>query len=76
MRSATGYKILFAAFLQGCIFLCGCENDEGVVNSLYSKKLGIEEATNVKLNYNHRWKNKGHTYCTFNAPCPGYNALL
>lgn len=51
MRSVTVHKILFAAFLQGCFFLCGCENDEKEVNGLYSKKLGIEEATNVKLNY-------------------------
>ena len=49
--SATRYKILWAALLQGCIFLCGCENDEREVNNLYAKKLGIEEAVNVKLNY-------------------------
>lgn len=51
MRSATIHKILFAAFLSGCIFLSACENDEAEVNNLYSKKLGIEEAVNVKLNY-------------------------
>ena len=51
MRSATIYKILFAAFLPGCIFLCGCENDEKEISNLYSKKLGIEEASDVKLNY-------------------------
>jgi len=51
MRTLTGNKILITAFLQGCIFLCGCENNENEVNNLYSKKLGIEEATNVKLNY-------------------------
>jgi len=51
MRSATINKIFFAAFLTGCIFLCGCENDETQVNKLYAKKLGVEEATNVKLNY-------------------------
>ena len=51
MTSATINKILFTALLQGCIFLCGCENDEKEVNNLYAKKLGIEEAVNVKLNY-------------------------
>lgn len=52
MRSTTtGYKILLAALIQGCIFLCGCENDETEVNNLYTKKLGIEEAVHVKLNY-------------------------
>ncbi len=45
------HKIFSAAFLTGCIFLCGCENDEKEVDKLYSKKMGIEEATNVKLNY-------------------------
>ena len=51
MTSTTINKILFAALLPGCIFLCGCENDEKEVNNLYAKKLGIEEAVNVKLNY-------------------------
>ncbi len=51
MRSEKKNKILFAAFLTGCIFLSACENDETEVNNLYSKKLGIEEAVNVKLNY-------------------------
>src|SRR5437868_5971069 len=51
MRVTTINRILFTALLQGCIFLCACENDEKEVNDLYSKKLGIEEAVNVKLNY-------------------------
>jgi LPS export ABC transporter protein LptC len=51
MKTTILNKIFFAAFLAGCIFLCSCENDETVVNNLYSKKLGIEEATNIKLNY-------------------------
>ena len=51
MNSVTGYKILFAALFLGCIFLSACENDEREVNNLYSKKLGIEEAVNIKLNY-------------------------
>ncbi len=51
MRSVTIHKVIFAAFLSGCIFLSACENDEMEVNNLYSKKLGIEEAVNVKLNY-------------------------
>ncbi len=29
----------------------GCENDEKDVNNQYAKKLGIEEAKNIKLNY-------------------------
>lgn len=58
MRSVRINKILVAAFLTGCIFLCGCENSEKDVNELYKKKLGIEEARNVKLNYTSNGKTK------------------
>lgn len=51
MISTVNHKILFAAFISGCIFLFSCENDEKEVNNLYAKKLGIEEAVQVKLNY-------------------------
>ncbi|HPH83933.1 MAG TPA: LPS export ABC transporter periplasmic protein LptC [Ferruginibacter sp.] len=42
---------LFAALLTGCIFLFGCENNETVVNNLNKKKIGVEEAKKVNLNY-------------------------
>jgi len=58
MRSNALYKIFIAAFLPGCIFLCSCENDEKEVNNLYAKKLGVEEAKNVKLNYTVSGKTK------------------
>ena len=51
MRTIPLHKIFIAAFLTGCIFLCSCENDEKVVNQFYTKKLGVEEAIDVKLNY-------------------------
>lgn len=52
------YKLLFAAFLPGCIFLYGCENDEKTVNDLFTKKLGVEEAKEIKLNYTTAGKTK------------------
>lgn len=51
MKLASFHKIFIAAFLTGCIFLCSCENDEKEVNNLYAKKLGVEEAKDIKLNY-------------------------
>ena len=38
--------------------MCSCENDEGEVKGLYSKKLGIEEARDIKLNYTTAGKTK------------------
>ncbi len=46
------YKKINAAFLFGCFFLCSCENDPNVVNSLTRKKEENKEvATDVKINY-------------------------
>ena len=58
MKVTAFYKILIAAFLPGCIFLCSCENDPEVIKNLYSKKLGIEEARDIKLNYTTAGKTK------------------
>ena len=51
MKKASIYKTVLAALIPGCIFLCSCENDEQAVNDLYTKKLGIEEAKDIILNY-------------------------
>lgn len=51
MKKTVFYKIIFAAFFTGCIFLSACENNEDVVNNLSKKKTGIEEARNVVINY-------------------------
>ncbi len=40
-----------AAFLAGCIFLCACENSTKEIDNLTQKKLGVEEAVNVNVNY-------------------------
>ena len=51
MKKASIYKTVLAALIPGCIFLCSCENDEQAVKDLYTKKLGIEEAKDIILNY-------------------------
>lgn len=58
MKKSSLHKTLLAALLPGCIFLCSCENDEQAVNDLYSKKLGIEEAREIRLNYTTAGKTK------------------
>jgi LPS export ABC transporter protein LptC len=40
-----------AAFLAGCIFLCACENSTTEIDNLTKKKLGVEEAVKVNINY-------------------------
>lgn len=35
----------------GCFFLCSCENDENEVKNLGVKKLGVEEARDIKTIY-------------------------
>ena len=51
MQLIIGYKKIAAALISGCIFLSACENKEQELKDLYSKKLGIEEARNVDINY-------------------------
>lgn len=51
MNNMASHKIFFAAFLTGCIFLFGCENSQSEIDGLYKKKVGVEEAKNVRLNY-------------------------
>jgi LPS export ABC transporter protein LptC len=44
------YKIIQTLVLASGVFLfSSCENDEAVVKELFTKKLGIEEAKNIKL---------------------------
>jgi hypothetical protein len=40
-----------AAFIWGCIFLLACENSNKEIDDATQKKLGVEEAVNVNVNY-------------------------
>lgn len=51
MQLVQRYTKILAAFITGCIFLLSCENNPAQVNQLYSKRLGVEEAKNVDINY-------------------------
>lgn len=47
-----------AAFITGCIFLCSCENDPKLIAEFNKKKIGVEEAKNVNINYTTGGKQK------------------
>lgn len=51
MTLITQYKKIIAALIQGCIFLFSCENNTHTIDQLNSKRLGVEEAKNVDINY-------------------------
>jgi hypothetical protein len=51
MAFKKAYILLHAALFSGCIFLSACENDSKEIDDLTKKKLGVEEAINVDLNY-------------------------
>jgi len=58
MKQQLSTILLMAAFLTGCLFLSSCENDEKEIKDLYTRKLGIEEAKDVRLNYTNGGKAK------------------
>lgn len=51
MKMTPFNKIIVAAFLTGCIFLWGCENNENEIKNLGKRKVSVEEAKNIVLNY-------------------------
>lgn len=58
MNFFSAYKFLQAVLLTGCFFLCACENDEAEVKDLFKRKLGVEEAKNIKLTFTTGGKSK------------------
>jgi LPS export ABC transporter protein LptC len=47
VNSVNYKKIIKAALLSGCFFMCACENDVNEVRELGRKKTGIEEGKNI-----------------------------
>jgi LPS export ABC transporter protein LptC len=47
-----------AAFILGCIFLYACENSKEEIDNLTKKKLRVEEAVKVNINYTLTGKTK------------------
>lgn len=52
MKSFLPYRLYFiAALLTGCFFISACENSEEAIKDLTSKRIGVEEAKGVSINY-------------------------
>ncbi len=51
MKIFLTHIFLTAAFITGCCFLPSCKNKQQDIDNLYAKKLGVEEAVNVKVNF-------------------------
>jgi LPS export ABC transporter protein LptC len=47
----TVYITLSAALISGCIFLSACENTAEEIDAQTKKKIGVEEAVKVNINY-------------------------
>ena len=47
----TVYIQLSAALISGCIFLSACENTSQEIDDVTKKKIGVEEAVKVNINY-------------------------
>jgi LPS export ABC transporter protein LptC len=52
------HMIIFSAVLVGCFFVFGCANDEKKIEEFFSKKLGVDEATEVETYYSQGGKMK------------------
>ena len=44
--------------MTGCFFLCSCENDIKAIKELDAKRVGVEEAINVTINYSDNGRRK------------------
>ncbi len=62
MKKIKFYQKYFAAFFIGCIFLCACENDPAAIDEVTKKKLGIEEAIKVDINFTQGGKIKSKLF--------------
>jgi hypothetical protein len=53
-------KILKAAILTGCFFMCACENDVNEVRELGKRKLNVEEGRNIESYLSMNGKMRAH----------------
>ncbi len=58
MSISTADIKLFAVFLTGCFFLFSCENTIKEIKDLDAKRVGVEEAKLVAINYSDNGKRK------------------
>lgn len=52
------YIIKLTACLTSCFFMAGCENSDEAIKDLASKRIGVEEAKDVVINYSISGKTK------------------
>jgi len=64
MKRLTTIISHIAAFVTGCFFLWGCENDLNEIKNLDAKRIGVEEAKKVTVNYSVN----GHRKALLTAP--------
>ena len=62
MKRISLYNFSNALMILSCIFLWGCENDADKIKNLSVKKVGVEEARTVVLNYTIGGKTKAILY--------------
>lgn len=53
-------KLIKAAILSGCFFVCACENDVNAVQELGRKKLNVEEGRNISSYLSMNGKMRAH----------------
>jgi len=54
----SSINIIRAALITGCFFITSCENNVKDVNSITSKRVGVEEGKGVKIDYSYGGKAK------------------
>jgi LPS export ABC transporter protein LptC len=51
-------RIFLAAIISGCFFISACENPDDLIKQITTKRIGIEEAKEVSINYSIAGKTK------------------
>src|SRR4051794_38831471 len=57
MKFIHSYKIFLAALTMSCFFI-SCENDQAEIDKLISRRIGVEEAKDITINYSVGGKTK------------------
>src|SRR5215213_5251923 len=57
MKTCFSHKTVLAAFFTGCFFI-GCENTDEEIKQATGKRIGVEQAKDVTINYSVSGKTK------------------
>jgi len=59
MKFTTPDRMKFlAALITGCFFFIGCENPDDAIKKITAKRIGVEEAKEISINYSINGKTK------------------